>query len=905
MFCLNKWILPIPAISVLLIVLLSHSIAHAEIFYESGAIHDFLGGNCPNCQYDNWISHISEGIASPGYNNYGPVELDPQTNGFGRYQLIESTPAGDSLIAAWYSIFTSFLVGDTSAVESQLISTELDSIYQLVVLTGGEHTFYILREVLNPDYYDVQLTPDDSTDDVQGSFDFGWGVYVYSPFAGRPHIIVEMPHPNDDYITPFFGTDVFMSYSAGFLMVAGAGREVLWTQQGEYNNSKSLSDPSRNYNTVFNTAHRAFIDLHPDNFSLQIHSYDSEPHAGMRSLVVSAGSDDQFPNEPVMDRCVYDDMISYTPYVAVPANTAGNHPDVTIESYYHVYYEGGYSYQGQSPVIPVANDLYGYSQNQQILYSHQNHHRLHDPENFVHIEMDEMPDPIQDTITVYYRTELPGGVTFDNFTNAIQYFRPAYQALLLAMAETPMSELMTGSPSPLAFPDRLVYDTDTLSAFFQNISTSQALLIQGAYADNQIFSVISAPIGTTLYPGQQCSVKVAFHPLNAQYYQRILTLSTDIGCSHLELRGTGLGGVAEMVPPAFDFGRVDISSVGYATVYLRNAGNYPMRMLTLIQDPPHFYFLNFPDSTIQPGGQVPLEILFLPIEIGSYVGNLFVVTDTYSNDTLSYIVRGEGAILTELFVDDFSQDLGWTGYGGPGEWNRGIPMGGLGDDEHGGPDPVGDHSQTPDNLSVGNDLTAFDGDYEPSLGEIHWLTSPIINCAGVENIEVKFWRWLGVERNQYDHAYIQAFDGSAWVTKWQNPDQTVDENVWSLQVIDVSEEADGNPRFRFRFGIGTTDGSWQYCGWNIDDLSIIGTESALGDITPLTVSTCGESSICLTWSTVSGATLYRIYRGDTPAFEVGPETLIDEVASPDTTYQDSGILNLESNAFYCITASND
>ena len=883
-------------------VLWMNGAANAEILYETGSLRGFLGGSCPNCAYDNWISHISEGIALPGYNNYGPVELDPQTNGFGRYQLIPNSASGDSIITVWSSIFTYLFNGDTSAVESRLIASGLDSIYQLVILSDTSRVYYILRETLNMAYYDSQMTPEDTTDDVRGSFDLGWGVYVFSPSATQPEVNIQAPHCEDDFISTFIAIEVFELYDAGFLMIAGAGREVLWTGQGEFNNTKSLSDPSRIYQTVFHTAHRAFVDHYPADFTLQLHSYDSELHPGMKSLVVSAGADDPFPNEPVLDRCVYDDMISLTPFIAVPANTCGNHPDVTISAYYRLYYEGGYAYQGNVPVIPTTNDLFGYGQNQQVLYSHQGHRRYLDSENFIHIEMDEFPDPILDTITVFYRTNLPGAVTFDNYVHAIDYYRPAFQALGFAMSGTPMSQLVTASPYPLVYPEVMVYDSDTLFAYFHNISLTQNLSVEDVYTDGVVFSVAWAPLGTILYPGSQCSVQVVFHPQDAGDFQRILTFSTDVGCSHLELEGTGLGGVGELDPPLVDFGPVSFNRRQASTVHLRNTGNFPMNLVSLIDSPPHFFFTNFPEIPIQPNQQITLELLFIPWGIGIFCDTMYVVTDTYSSDTLSLMVQGEGAVLAEIFFDDFSQDLGWTGYGEAGEWTRGRPQGGPGDDNYGGPDPLLDHSSSADNFAIGNDLTVTDGDYEAGLGQTFWITSPAIDCSIYQNVFLKYWHWLGVERNQYDHASVEVYDGTIWVRKWENSNTTLDENNWSESVFDVSHQAGGNAQFRIRFGIGPTDGSWQYCGWNIDDLVVIGIVSPSPTITDLTLALAqGNRSVRISWSSVSEANFYRVYRGDSLNFEVGPESMIIEIAPPDTTYIDSGILNLTPHAFYRVT----
>ncbi len=1078
-------------IALALIVLTANFIS-AEIIHEAGSLIGFLGGSCPDCEYDNWISHISEGIADPGYNNYGPLALDPQTNGFGQYTEIEDTPQGDSTIAQWYAIFESLLDGDTNAVDQQLTTYELDSLYQLVVLHDSTRDYYILREVLNMSYYDEQGTPGDTTDDVRGSFDAGWGVYIYSPTAAYPEVLIEIPHPADDFPSPFIGTAAFMHFDAGFLMITGAGREVLWTQQGEYNNGKSLSDPSRNDHTVFQAAHRAFVDNLPDEFVLQLHSYDSESHEGQKSLVVSAGNDDRFPNEPILDRCVFDDMISMTSYIAVPANTAGTHPDVPVNEYYQLWYEGGYEHQGIGPTIATTGNLYGYGQNRQVLYSHLNHRKYQDPENIIHIEMDEFPDLIQDPLNTYYLTGIPGGVTFANFANAIEYYRHAFEALFDAFPQVPMSELVVGSPSPLDFSPTLVFDSDTLWAHFQNISMNLELEILDVYTDEQVFSILTSPTGITLFPGMQCSVQVVFHPRYAAGFSRVLTLSTDIGCSHLELRGTGLGGIAELEPPEYNFGLVSIYEVQLGTVFLHNGGNYPMNMVTVTQAPPHFYFINFPDSTIPPDGRVPLELLFLPLEIGNFQDTMYVITNTYDTDTLKLYVSGQGGIVNEVFFDDFSQDLGWTGfgihtewtrgeatggpgddqYGGPdpaldhtpgmdnrllgtdltfddgdyepyisatewitspiidcsvitltqlkfwqwlgverndydhayiqvydgyqwveiwengeeiidesawtqqiydvsnvadlnpnfqvrfgigptdgswqycgwniddftvfgsaliippnefffddfaedlgwsgygsaGEWTRSAPMGGPGDDTHGGPDPVEDHSPTADNFVAGTDLTVLDGDYEPDLGETYWLTSPFINCASYINVQLNYWRWLGVERNDYDHAYIQIFNGTDWVTKWENGAVTIDENAWHQNFIDVSQEADGNPLFRIRFGIGPTDDGWQYCGWNIDDVSLRGIGSAITAISDLTISKDYNpinGSVYLHWSPISGAVTYKVHRGDSLNFEVGPQTLIYEVAHPDTSYEDSDIINQTDGAFYRVVVCDE
>jgi len=169
--------------------------------------------------------------------------------------------------------------------------------------------------------------------------------------------------------------------------------------------------------------------------------------------------------------------------------------------------------------------------------------------------------------------------------------------------------------------------------------------------------------------------------------------------------------------------------------------------------------------------------------------------------------------VTTVFEDDFETDKGWTVSGGL--WARGTPAGGGG--QYGNPDPTSGHS----GLNVfGYNLN---GDYENSMPERH-LTSPVIDCSELSGVYLKFWRWLGVEQSAYDHAYIRVSNnGTAWTTIWQNSG-TITDNSWSEMEFDISEIADKQATVYVRFTMGTTDGSWQYCGWNIDDIEMTGYE---------------------------------------------------------------------------------
>ncbi len=185
-----------------------------------------------------------------------------------------------------------------------------------------------------------------------------------------------------------------------------------------------------------------------------------------------------------------------------------------------------------------------------------------------------------------------------------------------------------------------------------------------------------------------------------------------------------------------------------------------------------------------------------------------------TNDTLTKVFNVVGTI----FNDDFETDKGWTMNG---EWERNAPQG-LQGDAYGNPDPSSAFGGT--NV-LGLDLNS-NGDYQAYLNNReHYTISPVIDCSDYEYVQMTFQRWLGVEEPFCDHAYIDiTVDGSSWTELWTNSGE-IDESAWSEQVFDISSTADGEATVQIRFSMGETDGSWNYCGWNIDDFMLTGTSS--------------------------------------------------------------------------------
>ncbi len=166
------------------------------------------------------------------------------------------------------------------------------------------------------------------------------------------------------------------------------------------------------------------------------------------------------------------------------------------------------------------------------------------------------------------------------------------------------------------------------------------------------------------------------------------------------------------------------------------------------------------------------------------------------------------------FADDFetSGDNGWTHaqVSTQDDWQHGSPAGLSGD-----PSSAYSGSQI-----WGNDLgpSGWNGEYQPNVE--NWLLSPSINCSGLSDVHLRFQRWLTVEDGIYDQATIEIGNQ----TVWTNPASSGGSNnlldsSWTLQDIDISALADGNPNLRIRFRL-QSDGGVQFGGWNLDDISV-------------------------------------------------------------------------------------
>jgi hypothetical protein len=193
------------------------------------------------------------------------------------------------------------------------------------------------------------------------------------------------------------------------------------------------------------------------------------------------------------------------------------------------------------------------------------------------------------------------------------------------------------------------------------------------------------------------------------------------------------------------------------------------------------------------------------------------------------------------FFDDFSTDQGWSGYE-LGGWERGPVL--KGHAERGYSDPALDHSLNEDNFVLG---FAIGGNYPNGISETKWIISPPIDCTGQEQVFLKFWRYLDVQGNKVDHAAIYVSkDGTEFYRVWENPRSFVCDSHWVRKVYDISAIAANQATVYIAFGMGPTNSSGQFSGWNIDDVEVTSWYSISGFVRDRAGTPIPDVEVCFT-----------------------------------------------------------
>jgi hypothetical protein len=180
-----------------------------------------------------------------------------------------------------------------------------------------------------------------------------------------------------------------------------------------------------------------------------------------------------------------------------------------------------------------------------------------------------------------------------------------------------------------------------------------------------------------------------------------------------------------------------------------------------------------------------------------------------------------------VYYASMDTDPGWTfSANNPvNGWAYGQPTGAE-QDGWGGPDPTSGFNGP---KVMGYNLS---GDYENSIaaGATRWATTPVMDCSNHENVTLKFQRWFGSDSfagygvtYPGDESYIEVSNnGTNWTRIWQNPNVEAWDTNWVQVEYNISAIVDRQPTVYVRWGMGRTDSSFRYSGWNIDEVIVLG-----------------------------------------------------------------------------------
>ncbi|MHC4757407.1 MAG: reprolysin-like metallopeptidase [Planctomycetota bacterium] len=169
-----------------------------------------------------------------------------------------------------------------------------------------------------------------------------------------------------------------------------------------------------------------------------------------------------------------------------------------------------------------------------------------------------------------------------------------------------------------------------------------------------------------------------------------------------------------------------------------------------------------------------------------------------------------------IYSTDMNSEPDWSM---TGDWEWGVPTG------------AGSHNNDPASGYTGANVVGYNlnGDYANNISNSHYATINMIDCNDFSHVTLSFYRWLGVENNYWDYANIKVSNNVIdWTIIWENPTDAISDTSWQYMEYDISSIADDQNKVYIRWGIGPTDITVTYPGWNIDDVKVTGfTEASI------------------------------------------------------------------------------
>lgn len=212
--------------------------------------------------------------------------------------------------------------------------------------------------------------------------------------------------------------------------------------------------------------------------------------------------------------------------------------------------------------------------------------------------------------------------------------------------------LMFGSLAPEETATRRV----TLTA-----SGDAGVTIQAVTLDDAAFTLLSAPVGVTLGPGESAEVEVALSPLNFTESATVWVESTAGEPVPVPLSGSALIGALGIQPSPLYVGHVDPGASETGALTVSNIGLAAVTIDQLALVDAAFSIASAPalPLTLEPGGRDELTVSFSPSEEGAFTGLLWMSSDEPVGERAAALQGSSGDAYAEAFDDpDAPEDDG-------------------------------------------------------------------------------------------------------------------------------------------------------------------------------------------------------------------------------------------------------
>ncbi|HAF30732.1 MAG TPA: hypothetical protein DCG75_16945 [Bacteroidales bacterium] len=194
-----------------------------------------------------------------------------------------------------------------------------------------------------------------------------------------------------------------------------------------------------------------------------------------------------------------------------------------------------------------------------------------------------------------------------------------------------------------------------------------------------------------------------------------------------------------------------------------------------------------------------------------------ILVNGYLYPSIDKSPEGSRTIYEALLYDNFETDKGWIL---TGEFQRTTPLG------KGGSVSNSDPEEASSGVTVlGTDLTglgSYPGDYEFNLTDrAYTATSPYLDCKYYKDLYLYFDRWLNIDGNDTVTIDMSAVTKNNWQKFWQNSGTSITGH-WSPLRYNISSVANRKDSVQIRYTLGPTNDFWNFSGWNIDDVVVVG-----------------------------------------------------------------------------------